>query len=160
MGEIADHDLAGRRGLLEARGGIHGGTGHEELCRLAGAGHGLARVDTDPDPERWTIDVVGARDPFSQRERGTHGAVRVVVVRGRNAEDRHDRVADELLDRAAVRPQDPARGLERLTERRAYDLRVMAQAHLGRADDVSEQDGDELSLFRHARSLGPGLSQR
>ena len=36
------------------------------------------------------------------RERGAYRALGVVLVRGRGAEERHDRVADELLDGAAM----------------------------------------------------------
>ena len=38
----------------------------------------------------------------ADRERGADGTLGVVLVRGRCAEERHDGVADELLDRAAV----------------------------------------------------------
>ena len=114
--EVAHDDLAGSRTLLETRRRVHGGTGHEKLRRVARAGHGLTAVDTDPNPERGSVHIVGARQPIAQRERGTHGTVRIVIVRRRDAEDGHDRIADELLDRATVRPEDLARGLERLAE--------------------------------------------
>ena len=39
---------------------------------------------------------------LADRERGTDGALGIVLVRGRRAEERHHRVADELLDGAAV----------------------------------------------------------
>jgi hypothetical protein len=35
------------------------------------------------------------------RKRSPHSALRVVLVRDRRAEDRHDGIADELLDRTA-----------------------------------------------------------
>ncbi len=38
----------------------------------------------------------------ADRERRADGALGVVLVRGRRAEEGHHRVADELLDRAAV----------------------------------------------------------
>ena len=43
-----------------------------------------------------------SRDRRDEVERGTHGALRVVLLRDRRAPDRHHGVADELLDRAAV----------------------------------------------------------
>ena len=42
---------------------------------------------------------VGER--LANRERSAHGAFRIVLVRDRRAEDRHDRITDELLDGAA-----------------------------------------------------------
>ena len=40
--------------------------------------------------------------PVADRERRADGALRVVLVHDRRAEDGHDRIADELLDGAAV----------------------------------------------------------
>ena len=40
--------------------------------------------------------------PIADRERGADGPLGIVLVRDRRAEDRHHRVADELLDRAAA----------------------------------------------------------
>jgi hypothetical protein len=66
--------------------------GHVGRVRL------VARVDADPELER----IVPARKRVADRQRRPDGALRVVVVRHRRAEDGHHRVADELLDRAAV----------------------------------------------------------
>ena len=74
-------------------------------------------------------------------------------MRRGNPEDRHHRVADELLDRSAVRLEDHASCLEGPREALADDLGVVLDPEGGRADDVSEEDGDELPLFGHARSL-------
>ena len=49
---------------------------------------------------------------------------RVVLVHDRNAEDRHHRVADELLHRAAVRLDDPLHPLEVARQQRPQRLRV------------------------------------
>ena len=56
---------------------------------------------------------LAGRDPDAQlepflerevadRERSADGALGIVLVRGRRAEERHHRIADELLDGAAV----------------------------------------------------------
>ena len=47
------------------------------------------------------LQLAVRRERVANRERSAHGAFRIVLVRDRRAEDRHDRVADELLDRAA-----------------------------------------------------------
>ena len=57
----------------------------------------LAGVDGDPHLER----VVLLAGPVADRERRADGALGVVLMRDRRAEERHHRVADELLDRTA-----------------------------------------------------------
>ena len=50
-----------------------------------------------------------AADRVDQVEAGPDRPLGVVLVGDRRAPDRHDRVADELLDRAAVAADDVAR---------------------------------------------------
>jgi hypothetical protein len=68
-------------------------------------------------------------------------------VRDRSAEQSHDRVADELLDRAAV-PLElaPQAGVVR-REKGAYILRVEPLGATCEADEVGEEHGQDLSLF-------------
>ena len=109
---------------------------------------GRASTVTSASPVLTPIAHLDAlvRRPVEDRERRADGALRVVLVRDGRAEDRHHRVADELLDGAAV-------ALELLAH-----VRVVA-AELGRdvlgvellgprreADQVGEQDGDDLAL--------------
>jgi hypothetical protein len=59
----------------------------------------LPGVHADPHAERVAaFRGEGLDDP----QRGVHGALRVVLVRRRRSEDRHDGIADELLDCAPV----------------------------------------------------------
>ena len=53
-----------------------------------------------------------------------NGAERVVLVHGRQAEDGHDRVADELLDHAAVPLEHRLHVVEVAREHLAQRLRV------------------------------------
>ena len=46
---------------------------------------------------------VRSGDRIPDRQGGAHGPLRIVLVDDRRTEDRNDGVADELLDRAAVR---------------------------------------------------------
>jgi hypothetical protein len=41
-------------------------------------------------------------NPVANRQRGADRSLRIVLVRRRRAEEGHDRVTDEFLDRAAV----------------------------------------------------------
>jgi hypothetical protein len=53
-----------------------------------------------------------------------HGAQRIVLVRGRDAEDRHHGITDELLDRAAVGLDDSLHPVEIAGEHLAERLGV------------------------------------
>jgi hypothetical protein len=52
-------------------------------------------------------------------------------VHHRHSEQRHDRIADELLDRAAVRLDDPLHPLEVPREERTQSLRITRLAERG-----------------------------
>ena len=61
--------------------------------------NGLAGVHRDAHVEVDRLDdLVQFGHRVAHRERGPHGALRVVLVGDRCAEHCHDRVADELLD--------------------------------------------------------------
>ena len=104
----------------------------------------LAGVDADPHAQ-----LVGGMLLAEVAQRGLHrqrradGAVGVVLVRDRRPEQRHDRVAEHLVDDAAV-------GLDVGDEQReggvdqALDLfGVAAFGDRREADDVGEQHGDD-----------------
>ena len=112
---LADQDLARLRRLLEPRGDVDRVTGREPLL---GAGHDLAgrHADASLDAE------LGER--VAHLDRRAHRPQRVVLVHDRDAEDGHHRVADELLDRAAVALDDRPHPLEVAGEQRPQRLRV------------------------------------
>ena len=78
---------------------------------------------------------------------------RVVVVRGRDAEDGHDRVADELLHGAAVPLQLAADDGVVLLHHAAQHLSVERLAERRGVRDVREDDGDRLP-GSHGQTLG------
>src|SRR5581483_4972703 len=88
-------------------------------------------------------------------ERRPDRALGVVLGRDRRPPDGHRRVADELLDRAAVELDEPAASVEVAGEELARVLRVAALRGGGEADEVGEEHGDEASLGR-----GSGGSER
>ena len=88
-----------RGGRLDAGGGVHTVADDETL--LGGLGRGGA-AGHDPDARLEVGSVLGAvggngRDELEAR---SHRALRVVLLCDRGAPDRHDGVADELLDDA------------------------------------------------------------
>ena len=94
-------------------------------------------------------------DPLQDAQTRAHGALGVVAVRDRRAEHGHDRVADELLEHAAVLLDPLLRlGVVEL-QRVAHVLRIGAIRARREADEVDEEDGDELPLLAAARSARP-----
>ena len=89
------------------------------------------------------IELGHGRDEVEAR---SHGAFRVVLGRRRSSPDRHDRVADELLDGAAVALDDRARGVEVAGEELARLLGVAALGDGRETHEVREEDGDEATL--------------
>ncbi len=143
---VADEDLARTGGLLEARGEVHGFPGREGGVGLVD--DDLAGLDPDPRLEPELDDVV------EDAEAGADRALGVVLVRLRDPEGGHDRVAGELLDGAAVRLDAARDAVEERRHPPPGDLRVLPCGKLGRADQVGEQDRRQLAL--HTESLGTG----
>ena len=144
-GLLADEHAVHRCGRLEAGGGVDHVTGRHPLAlgRPRSEEHQrLARVDCDPD-----LEVVLLASPVSDREGRTDGALRVVLVRDRRAEQGHDGVPDELLHRPAVALELVAEVLPVRRQQRAHVLRVHPLGARREADEVGEEDGDDLALL-------------
>ena len=102
----------------------------------------------DPDPD-LELALLGER--VADRERGADSSLRVVLVRDRCAEHRHDRIADELLDGAAVALELGAHLRVVRLQQPAHVLRVHALGARGEADEVAEEAGDDLALLARGR---------
>ena len=134
---LAEQHLARLRRLLEPRGDVHRVARRQPLL---GAGHDGARVQPDA-----RLDAeLGKR--VAHLRRRPYRAERVVLVSRRHAEDRHHRVADELLDRSLVALDDRLHALEVAREQSAKRLGIQLLTQRRRARDVAEQDGDRLAL--------------
>ena len=110
---LPDQDLSRRGRLLQPSSDV------DCVARgqpLLGAGDDLAGVDADPHLHRYAVValevLVERRDRIAELRSGAQSPQGVVLVHGRNAEDGHDRVADELLDGPAVALQASTRRLE------------------------------------------------
>src|SRR5207249_3958214 len=73
--------------------------------------------------------------------------LRVVLPNDGNAERRHDRVADVLLDRPAPRFDEGRHGGEEGGQERPEPLGIQALPERRRPGHVGEQDGDELAFL-------------
>jgi hypothetical protein len=133
----ADEHVAGGRRLLQASRDVDGVASDE---RLAGA----------PDDDLAGVDSETRLQPVLC-DRGSHLPGRahrpqcIVFVGDGDAEDGHDSVADELLDRAPVPFDDRAQVVEVAAHPRPQRLGIRRLPERGRADDVAEKDGDHLS---------------
>ncbi len=103
---VTQDDLPRSCGLLEPRGDVHRVARREEMPAVYVAGDDLAGVDAGssldanaPFSLEVVVDVLEPRTHFGG---GANSPQRIVLVEHRNAERRHDGIADEFLDRAAV----------------------------------------------------------
>ena len=134
---LAEQHLARLCRLLEPCGEVDGVARRQALL---GAGDDGARVQPDArlDSELGKrVAHLGGRP---------HRAQCVVLVCRGHAEDRHHRVADELLDRSLVALDDRLHALEVAREQAAKRLGIELLSQSRRARDVAEQDGDRLAL--------------
>ena len=146
---LVDEDRAGLGRRLKSRRGV------DDVSR----GHSFAglrpRVERnqrfpgrDPDPH---LELALLDELIADRERRAYRPLGIVLVRDRGAKDRHDRIADQLLDGAAVPLELGAKpGMVGL-EQPAHVLRVHALGTGGEADEVAEEAGDDLALFARSR---------
>jgi hypothetical protein len=163
-GRRGQPDGAGARQLLHAIREMHGRADgvvvHAEIVADRAHQH-LARIEADPDAH---LDAVGgARAVRLQlhraldRERRVAGAHRVVLMRDRRAEQRHDPIAQDPVDGALV----AVHAVHHHSQRRIQDaprvLRIGVLDQRERALDVGEQHGDllALALERVARAEDP-----
>ena len=151
VGLLGDGDPAHRGDSLEPRGGVDHVAGNDPLALLRAAAerhHRLARVDPDPDLQRQArVVLVQFRDRLQDAQRGPDRTLGVVLVRKRSSEHGHDRVADELLHRAAVALDLLSQALVVRTDAGAHVLGVGGLGGGGEADQVAEEDGDDLALL-------------
>ena len=111
------------------------------------ADHDHARVQPDAQPQ-WRLAVrhrTGIDAPANCQRRQNR-APRMILVRQRRAEQRHEAIAEELIDRALVAVHLGQRRFEERTEDRVHALGTRALGHLGRIGDVAEQHRDRLAL--------------
>jgi hypothetical protein len=99
--------------------------------------HHQATVDPDPDPH---LRLRG--DP----QRGQHGVPGVVLMRDRRPEQRHEPIAEELVDRALIPVHLGQRHLEEPVDHPVELLRPQLGRQRARTDYVAEQHAHLLAL--------------
>ena len=122
------------------------------------AGDDLPRVDAGPHPELDPVLgaqlVVQCGESFAELACGANGPQGVVLVQDRDSESGHDRVADELLDRATVMFEHAADLDEVPRDHAPVRLGVELLAEWRRVDQVGEDERHRLAhLTRRSRLL-------
>jgi len=164
VGLLADEDSVRWGGRLDTGGRVEDVPGGRPfaLARARAEHHErLAGMDPDADVQVEPL-VLGVQlgDRLLDREPGADGALGVVLVGLRRAEERQDRIAAELLERAAVALElGPYPCVVRSDER----LDVLGVELLGsccRADEVDEDRRDDLSFLARRRGSGRAGQRR
>ncbi len=156
IGSRAEQHLAGLGRLLEPGRDVDGVAGRQLLVPGPAADDDLAGVDPGA---RDDLDAVLPRKLLVERPQSVadprgraNRAERVVLAHRRHAEHGHHRVADELLDGAAVPLEHGLHRLEVPPHHAAQQLRVEPLAERRRPGHVGEEDGDDLARLRLGRS--------
>ena len=139
---LSDEDPVDGCRRLEPRGRVDdvpGSHSFPELRPGAESDERFARVDGNSHLElEGRIALVELGDCRADRESGPNGALGIVLVRHRSAEERHDGIADELLNRAAVTLELVAEARVVRREQRANVLGIELLGARGKADEVGE----------------------
>ena len=142
---FTDHHVAVVRLLLEAR---------RHVDRIAddvvvgGADDDLARVDGDAEtdvPTAAFCSRASCAEGLLHGDGGAHGAHGVVLGHAWQPERGHDAVAEQLDDRTAVGFDDRMQRPVVAVHQAAHGLRVEAFVQRRRADEVGEDDRDDLA---------------
>ena len=151
---LADEHGAGLGGRLDPRRRVDEVAGDHPLPLGADRDRRLAGEHARPRPQLGRAHLVAERRHGGDEvERRAHRALGVVLGRRRRPPHRHHRVADELLDRAAVEPDQPVARLEVAREELAHLLRVAVLGERREPDEVGEE-------HRHEPPLGDGSGRR
>ena len=153
----ADQDLARCGRLLEP--GCHVDRVARRVALPSGsfAGDDLAGVDADARGERRpTLGLellVQLGELGVDLARGAYGSHRVVLVDGRDAEDRHRGIADELLQGSAMPDDRPFGHGEEPVHDAPQRFRIELLSERRRSGDVGEEDRDDLADLATLRPL-------
>ena len=157
-GRLADQNAVYRGCGLEARGRVDDVPGHHSfaLGRTGSERHdGLTRIDSNADVQvQLRVTLVQLENGVADREGSADGALGVILVGDGGPEDRHHGVADELLHRSAEPLDFRTQAREVRREHGAHVLGVEPLGPSGEADEIGEENRDDLALFTSGRLLG------
>jgi hypothetical protein len=141
---LAGEHLPGGGRLLQPGADIDGVTRDERAAFACLTDDHLARVDAYADGESPTVELDEAA---LHGQCGVKGPFRVVLEGCRSPESGHYSVARELLDRASSSLDLLCHRLVEAIEHDPDALRILVVGECGRADEIREENRDELALF-------------
>ena len=153
LGAVGDEDAVDRRGGLDARRAVDRRPDRDEGAVAAAerADHDVTGVDADAHPQGQVVRRrelgVEVGEVVEHGQRSADGALGVVLVGATQPEDGHHRVADELLDLAAVLLDDATPAGEVGVDDGPGVLRVEVVGEEREADQVGEEHGDAPALL-------------
>jgi hypothetical protein len=152
---LAHEDLARLRGRLQPLRRVH----HVAHGRVVAAGpqpadQHLAGVQPDPEPNVEAQVRPGRRHRAVQLQRGAHGALGIVLVGDRGAEQGEDGIADDLVDPAAEGLDVRDQTLEAPVDQPFHLFGITSLGHRREAHEIGEQDGHDPALVPPQLELG------
>ena len=155
MRRLAQQDLPGLRGLLQARRHVDRVPDRQVLAL---ADEHEAGVHAGAKPQLHTDLLSDRGQARPDLGGGPHRTQRVVLMHARDPEHRHHRIADELRDGSAVALDDRPQLFEISAHHPEQRLRVELLAERGRARHVAEQHRHHLSRPAGRRDLDGRLA--
>ena len=150
---LTDENRAGQRRGLNSRRRVDEVSRDHALTFGAESDRGLACQHASPRPQGRRPDLLAERlHRCDELEGRPHCTLRVIFGRDWSAPDGHHCIADELLDRAAIKLDDPAARLEVARQKLAHLLRVLRLRERGETDQIGEQNRDQAALCQRSHS--------
>ena len=152
---LADEDASGLRRALDARGRVHEVAGDHPVPFRPERDRCLAGEHPGPRSQLGRTELLAEqRDSGDEVERRAHRTLGIVLLRDRGAPDRHDGIADELLDRAAIALDDLPRAVEISSEDLSCLLRVTVLRCGREPNEIGEQHRHQAALGHWWRCSG------
>jgi hypothetical protein len=146
---LVDEDPVLGRRRLQARRRVDDVARGHALAAIGSRADGDERLAGGDADAYLELAIFGI--PLADRECRSYGALGIVLVRDRRAEERHHGVSDELLDRAPEALEVSTDALVVPGEERAHVLRVHPLGLRRGADEVAEEDGHYLPFLSWRR---------
>ena len=149
VGGLVRQDAVDRRGRLQARRGV------DDIARCHPRAVSRTRIQRDEClPGR---DADTQLDPVldgivTDRQRGTDGALGIVLSRDRRTEQRHHRIADEFLDGSAVTLELVAQAGVIGRQDRLDVFRIEPFGTCREPDEIAEHDRHDLAFLARRRA--------
>ncbi len=161
IGVVGEQHPADRRGMLQAAGHVNGIAHGGELAHAADrAEQHLAGVDANSQGQGSVVGPAELIDRRLHPQRRPDGHLRVILTRRFRPPKSHDRVADVLVDAAAVVGNGLIHQQPEIIHDRGDDLGVHHFRECRKAGGVGKQNGGLLALLARLSAGAQGRQTR